>query len=81
MTISAIPFSTGLFVGQGITTVSKGKHCLADCGQCGGLHPYEFMGDCREDINRYGDANDYAQRNGVSVSEIEIVPTEDATAA
>jgi hypothetical protein len=23
-----------------------------ECGQCGGIHPEDFFGDCRDDANR-----------------------------
>lgn len=33
------------------------------CGCCGAYHPKAFYGDCRDDANRYFDAEDYAIRN------------------
>ena len=33
------------------------------CGGCGAYHPISFYGDCRDDDNRYFDAEDYAIRN------------------
>ncbi len=33
------------------------------CGCCGAYHPIGFYGDCRDDDNRYFDAEDYAIRN------------------
>jgi hypothetical protein len=71
----------GLFPGPVIKTVSKDKHYLADCDQCGSLHPYEFLGDCREDANRYGDEQDYAERNDASVFDIVVLPTHETIAA
>lgn len=53
------------------------KHYLYDCGICGGLHPWEWDGDCRDDANRYSDTLDYAERNGVSDYDVVEVSWED----
>ena len=44
-------------------------HKLYECGICGMLHPWDWSGDCREDENRYGDEQEYAERNGLSRAE------------
>lgn len=45
---------------------------LYDCEICGGIHPWEWDGDCREDDNRYADEADYAERNGIFEYDIEV---------
>jgi uncharacterized Zn finger protein len=79
--MSATPIlsaGVSLFPGPAVHTTYKGKHYLVDCESCGGMHPYEFMGDCREEVNRYGSEQDYADRNGVSVNNLIVVPVEEA---
>ncbi len=76
-------FSVGVFLfpGPAVQTVYGNKHYLAECGCCGGFHPFEFLGDCRDNANRYNDEQEYATRNGVPLENIEISPTDDAEAA
>ncbi len=45
---------------------------LYECDICGCVHPWDWNGDCRDDANRYADAEDYAERNHVSVYDIEV---------
>jgi hypothetical protein len=52
----------------------KVKMQLIECGCCCCFHPVGFDGDCREDANRYADAEDFAERNGVSAFDIEVLP-------
>lgn len=52
-------------------------HTLYECGICDCLHPWDWNGDCRDDANRYADAGDYAERNGVSEYDIDVLPMED----
>jgi hypothetical protein len=52
-------------------------YTLVDCGCCGSMHPIEFGGDCRDDENRYGDAEDYATRNHVNLAHVEVIDNED----
>lgn len=59
----------------------KNRIKLFECGICSCLHPWEFTGDCRDDSNRYGDSLDYAERNGVSDYDIDVLPMEDRVAA
>ena len=40
------------------------KPVLAECPVCGAFHPKGFMGDCRDDANRYNSTGDYKQRMG-----------------
>lgn len=50
---------------------------LYECDICGGLHPWEWRGDCRDNANRYGDAEDFAVRKHVNIDDIEILTMED----
>ena len=50
---------------------------LYECGICDCLHPWNFTGDCRDDANRYADAEDYAERNHLSVFAITVFSWED----
>lgn len=56
-------------------------HKLYECEICGGLHPWEWGADCRDDANRYGDAEDYATRNDVPIRCVEVAPLEDRIAS
>lgn len=49
-----------------ITCIEAGRHILYDCEICGGLHPWSFTGDCREDANRYPDDETYARYHGLT---------------
>lgn len=51
------------------------------CGICECCHPWNWNGDCREDANRYADAEDFAARNRVPVSEVEEREWEDRVEA
>ena len=37
---------------------------LFECGCCGGFHKETFMGDCRDDSNRYYFDGEYYQAKG-----------------
>lgn len=54
---------------------------LYECDICGGVHPWNWSGDCRDDANRYADAEDYAEHNGVSVYDIEVRSMDDRAEA
>lgn len=41
-------------------------HIIYECGICGGLHKWDWNGDCREDTNRYAAAEDYMEREHVT---------------
>lgn len=47
-------------------------HHLFNCEICGGLHRWEFFGDCRTDAERYADEEDYAKRNGVALECVNV---------
>jgi hypothetical protein len=40
---------------------TTGVHVLYDCEICGGLHPWSWDNDCRDNLNRYPDEETYAR--------------------
>jgi len=50
---------------------------LYECGCCGGYHPWEWDNDCRDDFNRFGAPEDYAEKTGQDVNDIEVLSMED----
>ena len=54
---------------------------LYECGICSCLHPWNWDGDCREDANRYGTSQEYAEKHGISDNDIEVYSWEDRQAA
>ena len=49
------------------------KHRIFECEGCGQYHPLGWVGDCRDDAHRYADEQDYAEREGVPVEDVEVV--------
>ncbi len=47
-------------------------HILYECGICDCYHPWEFCGDCRDDSNRFGSPEEYAEKLGVTPYDIEV---------
>ncbi len=45
---------------------------IYECGICGSYHPWDWNGDCRVDEYRYADVEDYAERTGVSIWDVEV---------
>lgn len=56
-------------------------HTLYECGICCCVHPWYWNGDCREDANRYSDAEDYAAKKNVSVYDVDVLSWEERVAA
>lgn len=50
---------------------------IYECGICGGHHPWNWDGDCRDDKNNYADETDYAKRTGVPLDRVEVRTTEE----
>lgn len=50
---------------------------LYECGICDCLHPWDFQGDCRDNNNRYADAEDYAERHNISEYDIDVLEWEE----
>jgi hypothetical protein len=48
------------------------EHVIYECGICDCLHPWDWDGDCREDANRFGAPEDYAERRGVDINDVEV---------
>jgi len=64
---------SGLFVGPKIWTLEPNVRYeenppdeWEECGQCGCYHPSGFMGDCRDDINRWPSDKCIAALTGAS---------------
>lgn len=56
-------------------------HRLYECGCCECYHPWDWDGDCREDAQRYGSPEEYAEAIGVSAFEVEVLSAEERAAA
>ena len=52
-----------------------------ECGICGCVHPWSWDGDCRDDDNRFGGVDDYAQRMNVQVDLIDVHSMDERVAA
>ena len=48
------------------------KHILYECGICNCYHPWSFDGDCRDDDNRYGAPEDYAEKHGIEPWDVDV---------
>lgn len=48
------------------------KHIVYECGICSGIHPWDWNGDCREDANRFGGVDEYAERHGIAELDVEV---------
>lgn len=44
---------------------------IVDCGCCGAFHRVSYLGDCRNDAERFTDAKDAAARLGCRVVVVE----------
>ena len=59
----------------------KTKHVLYECDICTCYHPWDFGGDCREDANRYGAPEEYAEQHKVKPSDVDVRSMDDRVAA
>jgi len=50
---------------------------MYECGICECYHPWEFDGDCRDDANRFGDPEVYAEKLGINQDNIEVLSMQD----
>lgn len=48
------------------------KHIMYECGICGGCHPWEWNGDCRDDAHRYAGPDEYAEQHGISEDDVTV---------
>ena len=58
-------------------TATEQKHVLYECGICDHVHPWDFSGDCRNDANRYGTAEDYEDQHGIPRGSSDLRSMED----
>ena len=54
---------------------------LYDCDICGGLHPWDWDGDCRDDSHRYGSPEEYAERCHAPALDVEVRSMEERVEA
>lgn len=54
---------------------------LYECGICECYHPWNWQGDCREDANRFGSPEEYAEAKGINVNDIEVRSMDDRCSA
>lgn len=45
---------------------------LYECEICGGYHPWDWAGDCRDDTNRYADPEQYEDCHGITRGSVEV---------
>ena len=57
------------------------EYVLYDCDICGGTHEWGYNGDCRNNSERYVDAEDYAARRKVNIKDIEVRDMEERVEA
>ena len=57
------------------------KHIIYECGICDCYHPWEWNGDCRDDVNRYAGVDVYAKKHNISEFDIEVRSMDDRVEA
>lgn len=57
------------------------RYVIYECGICSCYHPWDFSGDCRDDSNRFGDPQEYAEKMGVSEFQVEVRMMDERVAA
>jgi hypothetical protein len=50
---------------------------IYECGICDHYHPWDFKGDCRDDSNRYGSPEEYAERMKYNPDLVEVLSMQD----
>ena len=65
---------------SGPVTCSCASYTLYECGICDCYHPWSWDGDCRDDANRFGSPEEYAQKMGVSIYKVEVRSMDDRVA-
>lgn len=45
---------------------------IYECDICGGYHPWNWDGDCREDAHRWNSPEEYADAKGVMSVTVEV---------
>lgn len=56
---------------------SEGQYVLYECGICGGLHTWEFDGDCRKDSERFNDVAEFCSTVKCEEPNVEIRSMQD----
>jgi len=64
---------------MGTRTIDS-KTILYECGICDCYHPWDFDGDCRDDSNRFGSPEEYAELEKIDPDSIEVRSMEDRIA-
>lgn len=54
---------------------------IYECGICGAYHPWDWDGDCREDVNRFGDPEEFAEKRGIAIDKVEVRSMDDRVEA
>lgn len=54
---------------------------LYDCEICGGVHEWEFNGECRDNSTRFLDIKDYARRRNVPEDHVALWEMSDRVAS
>src|SRR5262249_15125108 len=54
---------------------------IYECEICGSYHPWEWVGDCRDDANRIADPDEYARDRGIEPAQLEGLSMEERLAA
>lgn len=61
--------------------MSEPVKVLYECSGCGCYHLWEWDGDCREDANRFGSPEEYAELLGIDSCAVEVRSMEEREAA
>ena len=52
-----------------------------ECGICGGYHPWDWNGDCRDNANRFDSPESFAEKYGYSIHDIEVMSMDERVEA
>jgi hypothetical protein len=48
------------------------NNTIYECGICDCYHPWSWDGDCRDDVNRFGSPEEYAETKGITASDVTV---------
>ena len=54
---------------------------IYECGICGAYHPWDWTGDCRDDVNRLASLEEYAESQGFRLDQIDVRSMDERIAA
>lgn len=60
-----------------VSEIPDTQIALYECGQCDCYHPWSWDGDCRDDANRFGSPEDYAERMGIDETCVIVYSAQD----